>query len=234
MVRFGKLLKKCAAGAFTGFFFLLSACATSSSSAPTVGLEGLPAPDSTSFVQASDLRIGPLDVLELKVFGVEELTGSYQVNPDGQIKLPLVGLVEATGKTSFELASSVESVLGARFLRDPQVSVSISEAYGEKLTIEGAVAQPGMYPVRGPMTLLRSIAVAGGLTETADRNRVVIIRQIDGKRRAGAFDMEQIRSGKIPDPIVYGNDLVVVDGSEVKLTYLEVLRSLPLIGLFLF
>lgn len=209
---------------------LATACAGSPSN--KMATTTLPVPDTTSFVQNGDLRIAPLDILEVRVFGVADLNGSYQVDPSGEIKIPLIGRVPAKGVTVFELADSIEKMLGQQYVKDPQVSVRVAEAYGEQITIEGAVGQPGMYPVRGAMTLLRAIALSGGLTETADKRRVIIFRQVDGERKAGAFDLVGIRSGAVPDPAVYGNDIIVVDGSDTKLTYLEVLRSLPLIGLF--
>lgn len=210
---------------------LAAACAPTRGS--TVPGASLTAPDVAAYSQNEDLRIAPLDLLEVRVFGVDTLNGAYQVDPEGQVKLPLVGPIDAQGLTTFELADAMERLLGERFIKNPQVSVRVQQAFGGQLTVEGAVGSPGMYPVRDGMTLLRAIALAGGLTETADKRRVVVFREIDGNRKAGAFDLEAIRGGAQPDPVVYGNDLIVVDGSDAKLTYLEALRSLPLIGLFM-
>lgn len=212
---------------------LMLAAACASPKGATVPGSALTAPDISASSQNEDLRIAPLDLLDVRVFGVQELNGAYQVDPSGEVKLPLIGPIQAKGLTTFELADSMENLLGERFIKNPQVSIRVQQAFGDQLTVEGAVGSPGMYPARDGMTLLRAIAISGGLTETADKRRVVIFRQIDGKRKAGAFDLQAIRSGAQPDPVVYGNDLIVVDGSDAKLTYLEALRSLPLLGLFM-
>lgn len=192
---------------------------------------GLSTPDTTSIVRSNDLRIAPLDILEVRVFGVEQLNGTYQVDPGGEIKMPLVGVTKAEGLTIFDLAANLETRL-ATFVRDPQVSIRISEAYGQELTVEGAVGKPGVYPVRGSMTLLQALAVSGGPTEVADKRRVLVFRTIEGQKRAAAFDLEAIRRGNASDPPVYGNDIIIVDGSETKASYRELLRAIPLIGLF--
>ncbi len=201
------------------------------SSGPASPNLALSIPDSTSLVRSNDLRIAPLDVLEVRVFGVEQLNGTYQVDPGGEIKLPLVGVAKAEGLTIFDLAASLETRLAA-YVREPQVSIRISEVYGQELTVEGAVGKPGVYPVRGSMTLLQALAVSGGPTEVADKKRVLVFRTIEGQKRAAAFDLESIRKGQASDPPVYGNDIIIVDGSETKASYRELLRAIPLIGLF--
>ena len=210
----------------------LAACAASDPGPVQAGIT-LALPDNTSSVQSGDQKIAPLDVLDLKVFGVADLNGTYQVDPAGQIKVPLVGVVEAKGKTVFELASALEKQLGESFLQNPQVSIRISELYGQQVTVEGAIRTPGVYPVKGSMTLLQAIAVSGGPTEKANTDRVIVFRVIEGERKAAAFDLKKIRNGSSPDPRVYGNDTIVVDGSEVRNSFDEVLRAIPLVGLFM-
>jgi polysaccharide export outer membrane protein len=193
---------------------------------------GLSIPDTTSLVRSADLRISPLDVVEVRVFGVEQLNGTYQVDPSGDIKVPLVGVVKAQGLTSFDLAADLETRLAA-FVKSPQVSVRVSETLGQAFTVDGAVENPGIYPVRGSMTLLQALAVSGGTSEVADNRRVLVFRTIDGEKRAAAFDLEAIRRGTASDPPVYGNDVIVVDGSGTKASYRELLRAIPVLGLFL-
>jgi polysaccharide export outer membrane protein len=212
---------------------LVSACSTTPPVPPPADRARFNLPDATAGKQAGDLRVAPLDLLEIKVFGVTDLDGAYQVDPDGRIKMPLVGVVEAKGYTIFELAKTLETKLGATYLQNPQVTVRISEASGQQMTVEGAVAKPGMYPVRGPLTLLQALAVSGGPTENADPKRVVVFRMIEGRREAGGFDLTKIRSGRAEDPPVFGNDIIVVDGSEIKSGYSEFIKAVPLLGLFI-
>lgn len=192
----------------------------------------LAVPDTTSPVTNSDFRIAPLDLIEVRVFGVPELEGEYQIDQNGQLKMPLIGIVPAKGFSTFELADALESKLGERYLQDPDVTVILKEAFARKVTVEGAVAKPGIYPIEGELSLLQTIAVSGGLTDTANPKRVAIFRTIEGERSAAVFNLEDIRRGKVEDPKVFGNDVIVVDGSDVKTNYREVLRSIPLFALF--
>lgn len=221
-----------AAGMAAAFLLgALGACA-SDTDYSNITATSLAVPDTTLLVQSDDLRVAPLDVLEIKVFGVDELNGTYQVDPDGKIKVPLVGIVDAKGYTIFELAHILETKLGESFLQNPQVSIRTTEAFGQQLTVEGAVSKPGMYPVRGRLTLMQAVAISGGPAPSANPNRVIIFRTIEGKRHAAAFDLLKIRAGQSEDPPVYGNDIIVMDGSTLKAGWDVMIRSIPLLGLF--
>ena len=89
-----------------------------------------------------------------------------------------------------------------------------------------------MYPVDGQLTLLQAVALSGGPTDGANRRRVIVFRQIEGKRHAAASDLREIRSGDAEDPRIYANDIVVMDGSEARRTYGDFLRAIPLLTLF--
>lgn len=192
----------------------------------------LSVPDSTLPLQSGDERISPLDLLEISVFGAPDLDNSYQVDIEGHLRLPLVGKVKATGFTASELAANLEAKLGEKYLQSPEVTVRISEARKRYVTLDGSVKNPGMYPVEGQLTLLQAVALSGGPTEGADPRRVVVFRQIGGQRNAAAFDLKKIRMGDAVDPVVFANDIVVVDGSEARRTYGEFLKSVPLLALF--
>ncbi len=213
---------------------LLSACQSSSLSGISGSPETLAVPDSTSSLRSGDLRVAPLDVLEIRVFGVPDIGGEYQVDPDGMIKLPLVGGLDAKGYTIFELAQILEARLGDTFLQDPQVSIRVSESFGRQITVEGNVEKPGMYPLKGDMTLLQALAVSGGPSETADQRQVAVFRTIEGTRKAAVFDIVAIREGRAEDPQVFGNDIIVVDGSATRSAYQEFLRAIPFLGLFVY
>jgi len=122
--------------------------------------------------------------------------------------------------------------LGETTLQNPDVNVRIKEAYARELTVEGAVRKPGLFPVKGELTLIQAVAMAEGPNDTANTNRVVVFRTIEGKRMAASFDLTKIRKGEASDPQVYGNDVIVVDGSEMKENYREFLRSVPLLTIF--
>ena len=216
--------------------FVLAIVLTSCTSSPASRLPeetgSFTAPDITSNSEEEDITIAALDQLEIKVFNVPDLDGIYQVEPDGQMKMPLIGLVEADGFTIFELADTLEAKLEEKYLQNALVTIKIADTYSEKFTAEGAVRNPGMHPVRSDMTLLQAVALSGGPGPDANLRAVVIFRTIDGQRKAARFDLNKIRSGEAEDPKIYGNDIVMVDSRGENRAYDEVLRSLPLVGLF--
>jgi polysaccharide export outer membrane protein len=192
----------------------------------------LSVPDTTLPIQSGDVRIGPMDLLDISVFGAPDLDNSYQVDFEGKLKLPLIGTIPAAGFTASQLATNLERRLGETYLQDPDVTVRVSEASKRFMTVDGSVQKPGMYPVEGQLTLLQAIALSGGPSDNANTRRVVVFRQIEGKRHAAGFDLKEIRQGNAEDPIVYANDIIVVDGSEARRTYGDFLRSVPLLALF--
>lgn len=182
--------------------------------------------------EQSDYRIGALDMLEISVFQVPDLDKTVQVSSSGQIELPLIGAVTAVGKTVEQLQADIAAKLGAKYLQSPQVSVFVKDALSQRITIEGAVNKPGIYPTSGQTTLLQAIALAGGLDRVADERGVVVFRQVAGKRSAAVFDFAAIRAGRSDDPVVHGGDVVVVDQSGLKATMRNIRESVGVLGLF--
>lgn len=191
------------------------------------------APDvETLEVPAGPQRIGPLDKLRITVFQVEELSGEFQVDANGRINFPLIGTVEAQGRTSNELAQQIGERLSQRYLRSPNVQVAITEATAQTITVDGAVRQPGVIPIRGTTTLMRAVALARGTAEDANTGRVVVFRTINGERMAAAFDLRRIRRAEAEDPVIYGNDIVVVAGSNTRTLFRDIISAVPILGIF--
>ena len=179
----------------------------------------LPPPDATAQVRpgVADYRIGPQDTLDISVDQLAELTKTVTVDTGGHILLPLVGQIQASGRTPSELSDDIAIALKKKYMKDPQVVVSLKEGQGQKITIDGAVIQPGVYPLAGPTTLLQAVSLAKGPDpKLANIKRVAIFRTVGGTRRQAFYDLSQVRSGKAEDPPVYGNDIVVVDTSGAK------------------
>lgn len=213
---------------------LLAGCTTGYRGGPIpYEVEDFGRPDAAALtVLDSDYRITPLDTLDVKVFNVAELSGEYQVDLTGHIGMPLIGNVKAVDLTPGELQDRLIARLGERYLRNPDITVGIKRSASRNVTVEGAVARPGMFPVMGPTSLIQAIAMAGGVHDNGNPRRVAIFRQIDGQRQAAAFDLVSIRRGKSEDPAIYTGDIVVVDGSNLKAMQREILMSIPIIGLF--
>ena len=193
-------------------------------------------PDSTSSTGAyegvADYRLGASDVVNIEVYGLPELTRSLRVNSRGMISLPLVGPIRAAGKTVAELEDEITALLSDDYLQDPQVTLFVSDYTSQKITVEGAINKPGIYPLSGNTSLLQAIVVAGGVSDLANPEGVIIFRVIDGQRMAAVFDLNEIRGGNAEDPRIYGDDLIVIDKSGTKSAWSGLLKALPVAGMF--
>ena len=193
---------------------------------------GFQAPDTQGQVVANASHpIGALDTISVSVFQVASLSGDYKVDAQGKIDYPLLGSVQAQGRTTQELREQMASALSAKYLNSPNVQVAIKERAEQTITVDGSVRNPGQFIVKGPTTLLQAVAMAKGTTEDANPSRVVVFRTIRGEKMAGAFDLQDIRRAKAEDPVIYGNDIVIVDGSRARQVYRELMGSLPLLSI---
>ncbi len=183
-------------------------------------------------VGEGDYRISAMDVLDISVFQVPDLSKTVQVSASGQINLPLIGTVMAGGKTTAEIERDVAAKLGENYLQSPQVSVFVKEFTSQRITVDGAVLKPGIYATSGSTTLIQAIALAGGLDRIADPRGIIVFRQQNGKRMAAGFDLSAIRAGKRDDPTIQGGDVIVVDQSGVKAALRDVRESVGMMGLF--
>ena len=165
----------------------------------------------------ADYRIGPNDLLEIDVYGVTELKRTVRVNSTGLVSLPLIGTIKVAGMTAQEAEAAIAARYGEKYLQDPQISVFIKEFTTQRVTIEGAVQKPGIYPLTGQITLLRAMALAGGRGDLANLDNVMIYRTgPDGKLESQTFDLDRVRAGEIADPLVLPEDVIVVQRKPVR------------------
>ena len=234
------LAKRIGASVLAGGFGAgaLGGCASSSptlgptSNAVTVASD-LPAPDPLLATRIErSFILGPFDEIEVNVFGADALTRKGMVDSSGQFSMPLVGQVEAAGKTPSQLESHIAGLLRGTYVRDPQVSVNVVEVRSRTLTVDGAVMQPGTYPVIGQTTLQEAIARARGVSEFAQLKEVVVFRTIENQRMAALFDLEAIRAGQTADPFVYGDDIIVVGTNQGRRRFREIVQAIPVLGVF--
>lgn len=206
-----------------------SFAAASRTPSPTVFKE-VPSAPGPARVAESDYIIGPQDKLDVNVFQVEDLTRTVVVEPSGTILMPLIGQVRASGRTVKELSDDISEKLSEKYVKDPLVTVTVAESASRKVTVDGAVTQPGIYPISGNTTLTQAVALARGTTEDAILREVAIFRNEGDKRMAAVFDLYEIRAGRMPDPPVMANDVIVVDTSNRR----RILRNLGNIVPFLY
>lgn len=218
--------------ATVGACLALSACA--GGSPERVGsTEFLPASSEREIVVDHTYRIGPSDLLKLTVFQVEELSfDEIRVDSGGSLHLPVLGEVTAEGRTASELADDLENRLGERYLRNPSVSVTVMEAASQKITVDGAVTKAGVYTMRGRTSLLQAIAMAEGPTRTANLRSVAVFRTENDQRSVAVFDLNAIRAGQAPDPLLRGDDVVIVDTSRLNSAMRDIITALPALGVF--
>ncbi len=196
--------------------------------------KALPPPDATTVAaDFSNYRIGPRDELIIEVFGAPELKRESEVDAAGNLSLPLVGTVVAGGRTPGQVGAAIAAQLRGRYIRDPQVTVNIKKANPQTFSVDGAVREPGVYPVIGRMTLQQAIASAKGAdSELANLNNVVVFRTVNNQRMAALFSLKEIRAGRLNDPQIYGNDVIVVGESAARRFFRDLSRF-PALGSFI-
>lgn len=187
---------------------------------------------SVSTPGAAGYQIGAQDVLDIVVFKVPELTRTVQVADAGTVNLPLVGEAPVAGKTSQQIERDLAARLGAKYLRSPQVSVYVKEFNSQRVTIEGAVKKPGLYPIRGKGSLLQFIAMAEGLDREVASNTVMVFRTSDDQRIAAEFNLDDIRAGQAQDPAMRNGDVIIVPTSASKVVLSNFLKIAPALAAF--
>jgi polysaccharide export outer membrane protein len=142
-----------------------------------------------------DYRIGPLDMLEIVFWQNKDLSASLMVRPDGKISLPLLNEIDAGGLTPEELRVKLVGQ-ARRFIEDPQATVIVKQINSRNVFIMGEVAKPGTYPLAGSTTILQLIATAGGLSEFARSDQIIVVRTTDGQQANLRFNYKSLIKGK--------------------------------------
>jgi polysaccharide export outer membrane protein len=208
--------------------------------APAPGETARPAPDaarpadtggpSTHRASRSGVSTYPLgtgDVVRVIVFQQPDMTTETRVTESGTLTFPLLGPVEVAGLNTKELEAKIANLLKARgFVKDPQVTATVVQFKSRQVSIIGHVNRPGRYPLEeGTYTLSEAIALAGGVTEDA-ADEVLLLRQRDGKTITVSVDLPTLfrSNGALTDPEVIGGDTIYVDRFAYFYVYGEVQR----------
>jgi polysaccharide biosynthesis/export protein len=133
--------------------------------------------------ERAEYRLGPEDVIEVFVYKEPDLSTTVTVRPDGRISLPLAGELEATGKPAAQLEQEIAERL-KRYISGPVVNVMVKQINSLKISVLGEVRKPDVYRIKNRVTVLDAIAMAGGFTDLARPNRVVVLRNtLSGQQR---------------------------------------------------
>lgn len=147
----------------------------------------------------TEFRLGPGDVIHVFVFKEPELTVDVPVRPDGKVSLPLIGELSASGKTALELQKEVSQKL-TQYIAEPSVNVIVKEINSAQVSVLGEVKTPGMYKIKDRATVLDAIAMAGGFTEYAKRDKVTVIRTASsGEQKRFKVNVDDQIKGKNGD-----------------------------------
>ncbi|WP_171033112.1 polysaccharide biosynthesis/export family protein [Qipengyuania marisflavi] len=181
----------------------------------------------------TEYRIKPFDILTISTFNEPGLTfAKIPIDAVGQFSFPFIGRVDAAGLSPHQIEMEIKQRLDARYTQNAQVTVFVASASGLLFTVEGDVKKPGAFEYTGETTLLQTLARAGSPTETAKLSEVVVFRVIDGQRYGGVFNAQDIREGRVDDPIIFPGDTVVVGYSAIKSGWREFLSIGPIVNAF--
>jgi polysaccharide export outer membrane protein len=158
-----------------------------------------------------EYRIGAGDVLQLFVWKEPDLSRDITVRFDGKVTVPLLGDVEAAGRTPQQLGEELSRSLG-RFLAAPQVTLGVSQSNSARFHVLGQVGRPGDFPLSRRITVLQALAIAGGFKEFAKTDSIVIIRQDGDAETALSFNYKRVEGGKdlSQDILIHPGDTILV------------------------
>jgi polysaccharide export outer membrane protein len=160
---------------------------------------------------APEYRIGRGDKLRVDVYKEADLSNQLQVRPDGRITLPLIGDLQAAGQTPMQLQQHVTEQLKA-YVANPVVTVMVTDVADRVVYVLGEVAQPGAVPLKGPMTVLQALAVAGGFKDFANPRNIRILRRSGSPEKVETIYFNYKDAIKDDSQVVYlvEGDTVVV------------------------
>jgi len=162
-----------------------------------------------------NMTLGPGDVIEVRVRDQDDISGPYEVSDDGKVRFPMIGAVEVRGKTGAEIALKIEEELAAGWLKQPQVTVRVTERQNREVSVLGQVKEAGSYPYKPGLTLMQAISQAGGMNPLASPRKVKLIRETDKGRQTFEIDVTKILDSRAQDFGLEPGDIVFVPESRV-------------------
>jgi polysaccharide export outer membrane protein len=168
-----------------------------------------PAPQTPSGLD--EYRLTPGDKLRIEVYKDPQLSQSVQVRPDGKVTLPLIGDIDANGRTPLELRESISAAL-KEYVTNPTVTVIVVEATTASAYVMGEVNHPGAVNLQTPLTVMQALALAGGLKDFADVKNIRILRKNPAGMQMIPFNYrDALKSTRAPIYLRAGDTVVVPD-----------------------
>ncbi|NUT00194.1 MAG: polysaccharide export protein [Sphingomonas sp.] len=186
----------------------------------------------TTVTPAARTTISRADRINVTVFREPDLSVTdVLVDDSGTVALPLIGSVNAGGRSIEAVAADIENKLRP-YLRNPQVAVVVKQSATKHITVAGSVMEPGRFEVEGPITLLQAIALARGPSQVASLDQALIFRTQGQQKTAARFDLRQIERGKAEDPAVLPGDTVAIGSSKFKTAWRDTILTLRSFNIF--
>lgn len=161
------------------------------------------------FAQEASYLIGPSDLLEISVWGEDNLSRQLAVRSDGYISLPLAGELQAADKTPAQLQKEIEKIL-AKYVKEPHCAVIVREPRSKRFYVQGQVARPGEYILDRDMTITQVISTAGGFNQWADTGSIVVLRTENKIQKRINVNYNKIIKGKVDNVFIKPGDTVII------------------------
>jgi polysaccharide export outer membrane protein len=166
--------------------------------------------------RVSEFVLGVGDSLDIAIYRNDDLKTSTKINPTGKIMFPLIGEVQAAGKSLSALRDELTERF-SKYLVDPQISISVSSVQSQKVMVLGEVRNPGIYTYDADLTIMDAVAKAGGWTSDARTSNVLLLRKVSGKVSTKSMDMDAaLESGSLSENLpLQRNDIVFVPTKKI-------------------
>ncbi|MCU0949216.1 MAG: polysaccharide export protein [Porphyrobacter sp.] len=214
----------------------LSGCA--STPEPMIGAAASQ-PDSSlgqaaySVARPSTYLLRPTDKISVTVFREPDLTvDAVRIGVEGNVSLPMLGSIPASGMTAKQFEQDLTRRFAALGLKSPMVSVNVTEFASHLVTVEGAVEKPGVYSFQPGARLSGAIAMAAGPKRVAKVDQVAVFRESPQGIMIAKFDYQQVRQGTMLDPVLEPGDRVVMGTDGLSAFWEDLLKALPVFGVF--
>ena len=170
----------------------------------------------TSQPMASEFVLGVGDALDITIYRNDDLKTASKINPSGRIMFPLIGEVQAAGKTLSALRDELQMRF-SKYLVDPQITISVSSMQSQRVLVLGEIRNPGAISLDSDLTVMDAMAKAGGWTQDANLSNVFLLRNVSGKVESRSLDMNAlIRGGELSNNYpLQRNDVVYVPTKKV-------------------
>jgi len=158
-----------------------------------------------------DTTLGVGDVFDLRVYGEEDLSGTFRVSQNGTVQFPFIGALEVQGLEPEQIAVAVAGRLQSQeYMRSPQVTVFVQEYNSKQISVVGEVRRPGNFAMTSGLTVVQALSLAGGTTGVADTGRVVVTRRIADELQRYTVPVQAVTEGRAADFPLRAGDIVYV------------------------